>query len=674
MRWRLSGWNNAEGNDVIELAGGFSAVDEAGWMEAAEAALKGRPFDRLRSQTIDGLPIEPIYRGRRDASALAGRAAGMPWTVVARVELPDPAQANALLLEDLENGAGGLSLVFAPSKHARGAGLSIDTLAEMDRLLENVLLDLIHIRIDGGYVTRSSLALLVALAERRGIDPSALQVTAEIDPIGGFAQKGWTSGTLEAMAPRLWDLVHYCEDIGLKGALTSADGRIWHAAGASEAQELAYTLATAVTYLREIDRAGRDGLQPQSRVSVAMAADADQFATIAKLRAMRKLWARVLDACGLEQTPLEIHAETAWRMMTRRDPWVNMLRTTVAAFAAGVGGADSVSVLPFTEALGVPDSFARRVARNTQTILIEESNLHRVADPAAGSGAVEALTDELVREAWKLFQGVEAEGGIEQCVRYGSVHTAIARSRAARSRLIASRRAPLTGTSSFPNLAEKPVRVLTFEPHELGVSTADIVLPKPGHGELTAALVDAAKSGVCTVDLARARDELRRVDGEPLPTHRLAEPFEALRDASDAWLNQNGRRPSVLLANFGRVTDFTARSTWAKNFFEAGGIEAQASEALTDGESAAAALRGTAADIVCLCSSDALYAEQAVEMAEALKGAGAAHVYLAGKLADDDGKLAEAGVEAMLYEGCDVLAMLGLIHANLGLCAPAEGA
>ena len=670
----MTGWDNAEGKDVIELAGGFSAVDEADWMEAAEAALKGRAFDRLRSHTIDGLPIEPIYRGRRDASALAGRAAGMPWTVVARVEHPDPAQANALLLEELENGAGGLSLVFAPSKHARGAGLSIDTLCEMDRLLEDVFLDLVHIRIDGGYLSRSALALLIALAERRGIDPSALQVSVDIDPIGVFAHRGWTSGSLAAMAPRLWDLIHYCEDIGLKGALRNADGRIWHAAGASEAQELAYTLATAVTYLREIVSAGREGLQPQSRLSVSLAADADQFATIAKLRAMRRLWARVLDVCELEQTPLEIHAETAWRMMTRRDPWVNILRTTVAAFAAGVGGADSVSVLPFTEALGVPDGFARRVARNTQTILIEESNLHRVADPAAGSGAVEALTDELVHEAWKLFQAVEAEGGIEQGVRYGSVHAAISKSRAARSRLIAARKAPLTGTSSFPNLAEKPVRVLNCEPQELGVYTAHFVLPKPGRGELTAALVAAAKSGACTVDLARARDALRRVEGAPLLTYRLAEPFEALRDASDAHLKQTGRRPKVLLANFGRVTDFTARSTWAKNFFEAGGIEAQASEPLEDGKSAAAALREMAADIVCLCSSDALYAEKAVEMAEALKGAGAAHVYLAGRLADEDGDLAKAGVEAMFYEGCDVLAALGLIHANLGLCAPADPA
>ncbi|PTW55747.1 heterodimeric methylmalonyl-CoA mutase small subunit [Breoghania corrubedonensis] len=656
-----------EGNDVIELAGGFAAVDEVAWMAAVEAALKGRPFDRLRSTTYDGLTMEPLYRGRRDAEALVGRAAGLPWTVMARVEHPDPGEANAMMMEELENGAGGIDLIFAPSKHARGAGLAIDTIDDMERLFDGVLLDLVVLRLDAGYQTRSALAMLLALAEKRAIDPAALNVRVAIDPIGSLAANGWLTGSIDAMSPRLWDLVHFCQDTGFKGPLTSADGRTWHGAGASEAQELAYTLATAVTYLRMLDGARCEDLYPQDRVEVVLAADADQFATIAKLRAMRRLWARVLDASGLEQKPLLIHAETAWRMMTRRDPWVNMLRTTVAAFAAGVGGADSVTVLPFTEALGVPDSFARRVARNTQTILIEESNLHRVADPAAGSGAVEAMTDALVAEAWKLFQQVEAEGGIDQAYCSGSVAAAIGRTKEARARAIATRRDALTGTSSFPNLSEKAVSVMKVSEPDIGRSTTDVVLPPPGQGELSRALVNEAASGATTADLSRARDALQRLDADILKPCRVARHFEMLREASDAYLEMHGRRPTVLLANFGRVADFTARATWAKNVFEAGGIEAEPSEPLGDAESAEYAFRKASADIACLCSSDALYAETGAEIAAALKKAGAAHVYIAGRPVDEDGALEKAGVEIALYEGCDVLGALRMIHASLGL-------
>lgn len=652
---------------MIELAGGFEAVGEADWMAAVETALKGRPFEKLRSRTYDGLPIEPLYRGRRDAEALAGRAAGLPWTVMARIEHPDPAEANALLLEDLENGASGVDLVMSSSNHARGAGLTIDTVEDLERLLDGVYLDLVTIRIDGGYQSRPGLAMILALAEKRGVDPAALNLRAAIDPISCLVNNGWLTGSIDAMTPRLWDVVHHCEAIGLKAPVMSADGRTWHGRGASEAQELGYTLSSALHYLRMVAGTDQADLEPQTRVEVVLAADADQFATIAKLRAMRKLWARVLDACGLRQVPLVIHAETAWRMMTRRDPWVNMLRTTVAAFAAGVGGADSVTVLPFSEALGVPDAFARRVARNTQTILIEESNLHRVADPSAGSGAVEALTDALTREAWTIFQGVEGEGGIAKAYMDGSVREAVSKTRAARDAAIASRRDVLTGTSGFPNLSEKAVNVLSISAPDLGHASRDLVLPPAGRGDLFRALIAAARDGATAADIARARDQLQRLESAPMKPHRVAEPFEALRDASDGYFALHQRRPKVMLATFGRVADYTARATWAKNFFEAGGIEAVISDALADAESAEFAFRASGADIVCLCSSDALYAEKAVAMSEALKTAGAAHIYLAGRPVDEDGGLEAAGIEMFLYEGCDVLGSLKRIHASLGL-------
>ncbi len=183
-----------------------------------------------------------------------------------------------------------------------------------------------------------------------------------------------------------------------------------HAAGGSEAQELAFALAAAVAYLRALEQGGIALDDARGFIYFRLAADQDQFLTIAKFRAVGKLWARIEEACGLAPRPTFVAAETAWRMMTKRDPHGNIVRGTIAALGAAVGGADAVTVLPFSAALGLPDAFARRIARNTQTILIEEANIHRVADPAAGSGAIEALTDALCDAAWKLFQEIEREG------------------------------------------------------------------------------------------------------------------------------------------------------------------------------------------------------------------------------------------------------------------------
>ena len=265
-----------------------------------------------------------------------------------------------------------------------------------------------------------------------------------------------------------------------------------------------------------------------------LAADQDQFLTMAKFRSLRKLWARIEEACGLTPRPALVCAETAWRMMTKRDPHGNIVRGTIAALAAAVGGADAITVLPFSAALGVPDGFARRIARNTQTILIEESNLHRVADPAAGSGAIEALTDALCQTAWWFFQRIERAGGAAAALEAGLIQHVVARVRAERETNVARRKEAIVGTSDFPDLHEGKVEVL-----------AETSRPA------SAAPVASA-----------------------LPRIRLAEPFEHLRDRSDTYLAKHGARPKVFLACLGRPADFNARASFAKSLFEAGGIEA----------------------------------------------------------------------------------------------------
>ena len=219
-------------------------------------------------------------------------------------------------------------------------------------------------------------------------------------------------------------------------------------------------IATAVAYLRVLEAEGLSLEEARAEIAFLLAADADEILSLSKFRALRRLWARVETACGLSPKPVRLHAETAFRMMTRYDPWVNILRATMAVFAAGAGGADAITVMPFTLALGLPDDFARRIARNTQSLLIQESNLTRVADPAAGAGSFEALTDALCEEAWRLFQSFEAQGGMLKSLQAGVPQREIAVAAAARREAIAQRSLAITGTSAFPFLAEAPVQVL----------------------------------------------------------------------------------------------------------------------------------------------------------------------------------------------------------------------
>jgi len=379
-----------------------------------------------------------------------------------------------------------------------------------------------------------------------------------------------------------------------------------------------------------LEAAGLDLDEARAAIFFRLAVDADQFLSIAKLRALRLLWARVEEACGLVPKPMFVSATTAWRMLTRRDPWVNLLRATVAVFSAGLGGADAVTVLPFTAALGLPDRFARRLARNTQLVLLEEANLAKVADPAAGTGAMGDLTGQLCRAAWALFQEIEAAGGAGAALEKGLIQQKVAAVRSAREAAVATRRDPLTGTSEFPHLSELPVAVLDVPALKAAPAQGKVTFP-------------------------------------PLPRIRLAEPYERLRDASDRTLAATGARPRVFLATLGTPADFTARATFAKNFFEAGGIEATPAEAFATREDMVSAFRASGAALACLCSSDKLYETAAADAACALSAAGVRNIYLAGRGGRLEAALKEAGVTDFIYSGCDALALLTQAHQVLGV-------
>lgn len=608
----------------------FPTPDGAQWRAAVDKVLKGGDFEKkLVSRSADGIRIAPLYPAA-DAPARQTRPESGRWRVAARVDHPDPEAARELALAELEGGADALTLSFAGSAAARGYGLQADDVAALDQALDGVMLDLIRVRIDPSPAGEAKARLLAALVARRGLQASATPIEFGLDPIGVFASSGAMPLSWSQTGASLARTIAALRQQGFAGPFITIDARPAHEAGASEAQELGIAMATAIAYLRLLESQGMALAEAREALSFLLVGDTDEFLTIAKFRAARLLWARIQEACGLDPRPMILHAETAWRSLTRRDPWVNMLRATIATFSAGIGGADAVTVLPFTTALGLPDAFARRVARNTQLVLLEESHLAAVIDPAAGSGGFEALTQALCEQGWAAMQGLEAQAkdglpGVVAALASGQLQAQLAAAWSARAKAVATRREPITGTSEYPNLQERPVTVL------------DVPKAAPAAQAVQA-------------------DGLR---ASPLPSQRLAEPFEALRDLAEA---QPGGRPVVFLATLGRIADFTARAGFARNLFEAGGLAAQSGDGFaqndaTDIAALVAAFAGSGARLACLCGSDAAYEEEAGAAALALKQAGAT-VWLAGRPGELEAQLRAAGVSGFVYAGCDAVAVL----------------
>ncbi|MEA2938165.1 MAG: methylmalonyl-CoA mutase, partial [Alphaproteobacteria bacterium] len=592
--------------DDLPLAAGFPAATYEQWRRLAEAVIKGARFeDRLQSRTADGLVIDPLYPRAPEASPIAARKPGARWQVMARVDHPDPAAANAQALEDLAGGANGLVLVGAGAVGAQGFGLLPD--AGIEAVLAGVQLDAgIAIEFDLSPQATHLALMFAGLVAKRGVAADAIDFRFGFDPLGAAVFNGGYPDDWQQFGPATARLARELSEAGFKRPLTVADGRIVHGAGGTEAQELAYVVAAAVASLRAFEAGGIALDNARRMIFFRLAADADQFLTVAKFRALRKLWRRIEESCGLVPAPAFVSAETAWRTMTRHDPATNILRATIAAFSAGIGGADAITVIPFTAARGLPDGFARRVARNTQLVILDEAHIARVADPTAGTGWSEHLTDQLCRAAWTLFHEIEAAGGAAAALAAGLIQRKVAAARAELETAVATRRHALIGANEFPDLGETPVAVL-----------------------------DVARASMPPLPVA--------VPVMPLSQMRLAEPFEALRDRSDRLLDQTGARPKVFLANLGASADFTAPAAFARNIFGSGGIDALDNAGFAHRDAMIAAFKASGASLACLCGSSEAYARQGVAAAKALRAAGVRGLYLAGEPGEREAELRAAG-------------------------------
>ncbi|MGH8963386.1 MAG: methylmalonyl-CoA mutase family protein [Jatrophihabitantaceae bacterium] len=594
----------------LELAGEFPGSSRAEWRDLVSAVLARSGFDpdadgadpeaELTSQTYDGIAIKPLYTAADapDVSAAARPLAitgeGTGWDVRQRHADPDPVRTNKAVLDDLNNGATSLWLQVGE------AGLAVD---DLEVALQGVYLDLAPIAVDAGAQTREAAATLLGLAASRAVAPADLAGTLGADPIGLRARTGADAdlSVLADLAPSVADHPNL--------RVATVDATVYHGAGGGDSDELAVAASVGVAYLRALAGSGLTVDAALDAIEFRYAVTADQFLSVAKLRAARRIWGRIAELSGVSAGARgqRQHAVTSAAMMTRRDPWVNLLRTTIACFAAAIGGADSISVAPFDAAIGLPDDFARRIARNTASILHDESSLGRVLDAAGGSWYVESLTSELASVAWQKFTAIERAGGALAALDSGAIAELVGTSQAARAEDIAHRRAPITGVSEYAFIGEAPVT-------------------RP-----------AAPSGSGTA---------------LLPALRYAEGFEALRDRADAA----PERPKAFIAALGPVAAHSRRVGFATNLFAAGGIETVV--ATGEADALVSAFRDSGSTLVCLCSSDKVYAESAESEAAALRAAGARYVWLAGQPGERAHRYRSAGVDGYLFAGCDALSAL----------------
>lgn len=457
----------------------FATVDRKRWLEFVTKSLgKDTAYESLIGHTDDGLPLEPLHERRRDSTPLTRVDPESCWKIVQRMDDPDPARANRQAKEDLANGASGLSLIFAGAPNAFGYGLTASQ-ESLEAAFADLPLRDVHLRVDVHPQGRASVDWVIHVLKNNRADPAKLSLSFGIDPASLFAGTGRMRMSIEALEASMPQSLAGFFAMALPGILLEADGRVFHNAGATEAQELGIMLASAVSHLRMFEEARQPLIYAAPHIGFALSVDQNQFLAIAKIRALRKLWARMLEACSIEPIPVAIHAETSYRMMTARDPETNILRTTIAAFAAATGGADSISVLPHTISHGLPDAFARRLARNTQLILAGESHLDFVTDPAAGAGSIEALTDSLCEKAWDEFRRIETEGGVLRSLAAGHIQKRVAEARAERLDAFREGERKIVGTTLYTMDRERPVTTLKAEKQPVPTDGAVACDPLP---------------------------------------------------------------------------------------------------------------------------------------------------------------------------------------------------
>jgi methylmalonyl-CoA mutase len=701
----------------------FPPVGYGEWHRLVESELKGAPFEkRMFTPTHEKITLHPIYRPE-DVAALphlgsypgfapfvrGGQASGyaaQPWAISQEITCSSPAEFNHTARNSLDKGLNALNIVvdkatrngydpdWAKTEDVGSGGLSIATVDDLDRALEGIDLAKTTLFIRSGASALPIAALLAALARERKKAPAALRGCIEMDPLGVMAHEGTLPQSLEGAYREMEIVLHWAAANAPRLQTVCVHSRSWHEAGGHAAQELAFALATGVEYLRQMNRRGLETSTVAPRLRFAMTVGTNFFMQIAKLRALRMLWSRVVSVAGgnEEAQKLSLHVRTSKWNKTVLDAHTNLLRTTVEALAGVLGGCDSMQVGAFDEAGRPSDDFSRRIARNIQLILEKECELGRVTDPAGGSWYVETLTAELAAKAWSIFQEVERVGGMESALRAGLPQKAVAATARERIKAVHHRREAIVGVNQFANAKESPLarpvaeteafyklRVLQVELYRTRMEDAENenVLQKLTNvisvdsKRVFEACIDAAAAGATLGEIARAVRIHERPCTPIVPVQitRAAVGFERLRAAMDRYAaSQKGERPRVFLCNMGTPKDYRARADFSRGFFAVGGYEVISSEGFRAPEDAAKAYAKSQAKIAVICSTDDKYPIVVPLLIEAIRAQSKdAVIVLAGLPQEHVAALKKAGVEEFIHLRADAQELLTAFHRRLGI-------
>jgi len=708
--------------EQLNILEDFPPVSYDTWKAQAVADLKGVPFEKkMITYTYEGIDIQPIYTAETCPSAKdpSGFPGSTPytrgtkplghfldgWDVRQEVLHPAPTEANQIVLDELDNGVTSVELKLDAAASAGldpddsrsvelcgREGVMVYSLGDLDQTLKGVQMEVVLVSLEGGAAFLPAAALLAALVEERSIEGSKVLGAFNADPLGTLMRDGALAQPLDVALLHMTDLAAWTTSHLPNVSSVRVSTSVYHNAGADSVQDLAFAMGTAVEYLRAMTTAGLEFNAAVRQIAFHEAVGCKFFQSIAKLRALRKLWARVIEACGADMKLVSgprLIVETSRRVITLRDPWVNLLRNTAAAFAGAVGGADAIITLPMDVAVGLSNESTRRLARNTQLILKKECHLNQTVDPAGGSWFLESLTDKLAEKAWSLFQQIEGLGGMIKAATGGWVRDQIRAVEKRREQDIATRKAAITGVSEHPDVFEKDLSRPTPNYPELRARAAKrlmkwrddrgqgnsiaalgavVATSQRGSGELMASAVKAARAGASigelTATLAGPGENRQGASTIPLAAHPYAAAYEQLRDMVDAYSQaRGGKRPKVFLANLGAGKEFLARSNYARDFFETGGFEPVDNDGFTEGQAVATAFAASRAEIAVICSTDARYATDVEQVAPKLLAAGARTVVLAGNPSPNEARYRAAGVNQFIFVKCSALEILrSLLH------------
>ncbi len=647
------------------------------WKEACIALLKGAPFEKkMYTKTYEGITFEPMYfrkdteeKGYLPKNSFPGmdnflRGAAVngyinkPWGIAQACDETDPAENNEVLKHEVEKGStiynikvdsATLKAIDAKDADKVGdVGVSINTVDDVSTLLKDLKTAEFPLYVYSGESVMPMLALIAASIKKNGGKFETVKGVIGADPIGELAANGKLNQSLEklfdeAASAAKWTVKNAPE---IKTLFVKSD--VYSNGGANDVQEIAYTLAAAVEYIRELMKRGLTIDEAASQIMFGFSMGENFFMQVAKLRAVRPIWAEIIKAFGGNEKSQKahVHGRPALFFKTVYDPYVNMLRNTTEIFSGVVGGLDSFESSPFDEPIRKGDEFSRRIARNVQIILQEEFGLLQPIDPAGGSWAVETLTQQIKEKIWAEFQAIEAKGGIVAALKEGYPQEQIAAILASRLKTAESRRDRIVGTNMYPNMTEerldsraenfddnKKSRVAAVEKFlaSINVDAAKAAIQAVKVAEMDS-VIAAAAAGATIAEIRQALGKGESETVTAITAHRRSEKFEALREATEKFkAEHNGDNVKIFLANMGPIPQHKARADFTTSFLQVGAFDVLGNNGFKTVEDCAAAARESGADAVVICSTDATYPEivpaLAPKLHEVLPNA---TVYLAG--------------------------------------------